>query len=345
MAVRPKIAVVLAGAVAKGAYEAGVVQALARADVEIVRIVAASSGALNGTLLASALRTRQLQRGADLLADVWRDHAGWTDIFHPSLGDLFARRAVSDQSRVRDLLRSRIQPSTPTDAGAINLRLLVAPLDGVAGTIGDHAATTSEAVVDFESADFATAASLERVFTAATASSAFPLVFAPVELDGLGPCVDGGAVNNTPVKWALEGALGASLDGIVVVATTVELRTGAPRPLHGFAYAGHLATMLIGERLYRDLREADRVNVQLGNLAALVDSGVIDRAQLERVLVALDWTRRRPVTIVQIRPVEELPGSSFAGFAEPALRRSYVDSGLARGLEVLAQSGWITVSA
>jgi NTE family protein len=344
MAVRPKIAVVLAGAVAKGAYEAGVVQALARTDVEIVRIVAASSGALNGTLLASAVRTRQLQRGADLLAEVWREHAGWTDIFHPSFGDLVARRAVSDQSRVRELLRSRIPPVVLADADPINLRLLVAPLDGVSGTIGDHAATTSEAVCDFESDDFATAASLERVFATATASSAFPLVFAPVELEGLGPCVDGGAVNNTPVKWALEGTLGASLDAIVVVATTVELRTGTPQALHGFAYAGHLATMLIGERLYRDLREADRVNVQLGNLTTLVDTGVIDRAQLDRVLVALEWTRRRPVTIVQIRPLQELTGSSFAGFAEPALRRSYVDAGLARGLDVLAQTGWLTAS-
>jgi NTE family protein len=336
-----RIAVVLAGAVAKGAFEAGVLQAIARTDAEIVRIVAASSGALNGTMLAAAVRSGELRRGTDTLAELWRDHAEWSDVFHASFRDLLARRAVSDQRRILELLRARIPASEPANTAAINLRLLVASLNGVAGTIGDHAATTFEAVLDFTSADFATAASLEHVFAAATASSAFPLVFAPVTVDGVGPCVDGGAVNNTPVKWALEGTLGASLDAIIVIATSVELHTGGTSELHGLAYAGHLATMLIGERLYRDLHEAEGVNTSLANLAALVDGGVIDRAQLAAVLTALDWGGRRPVQIVQIRPLHELPGSSFAGFVEPALRRGYVDAGLARGLEVLGHLGWI----
>ena len=99
--------------------------------------------------------------------------------------------------------------------------------------------------------------------------------------------------------------------------------------------------MLIGERLYRDLHEAEQTNLALANLAALVDSGAIDGAQLERVLTALAWSRRRPVTIVQIRPQAELPGSSFSGFAEPALRREYLAVGLARGVAVLERVGWI----
>jgi NTE family protein len=341
MAVPLRVAVVLAGAVAKGAFEAGVLQALARTNVNIVRIVAASSGALNGTMLASAVRTRTIARGVELLGELWSQKAGWTDVFHANFRDITARRAVSDSKQVLQLLHDRIPPVDRPDVEDINLRLLVAPLDGVAGTIGDHAATTFESVRDFDGADFATAAKLERVFAAATASSAFPFLFEPVELDDIGPCVDGGAVNNTPVKWALEGTLGASLDAIVVVSTMVELRTAPPAELHGLAYAGHLATMLIGERLYRDLHEAEQVNTQLASLLALVDSGVIDEAQLASVLAALDWSGRRPVKVVQIRPQAELPGSSFSGFVEPALRREYVAAGLARGLDVLQRAGWI----
>ena len=341
MAVPLRVAVVLAGAVAKGAFEAGALQALARTNVNIVRVVAASSGALNGTLLASAVRTRSLQRGTELLAELWRDNAGWTDVFHASFHDITARRAVSDSKQVLHLLRDRIPPVDRSDAEDINLRLLVAPLNGVVGTIGDHPASTFESVRDFESADFATATALERVFAAATASSAFPFLFAPVEVDDIGPCVDGGAVNNTPVKWALEGTLGASLDAIVVIATTLELRTSPPPDLHGLAYAGHLATMLIGERLYRDLHEAEQVNTELASLAALVERGAISAAQLDTVLAALDWSGRRPVKIVQIRPQLDLSGSSFSGFAEPALRQQYLAAGLARGLEVLAAAGWI----
>jgi NTE family protein len=341
MAVPLRVAVVLAGAVAKGAFEAGVLQALARTNVNIVRVVAASSGALNGTMLASAVRTRSVARGVELLGELWSQKAGWTDVFHANFSDITARRAVSDSKQVLQLLRDRIPPVDRPDVEDINLRLLVAPLDGVAGTIGDHAATTFESVRDFDSADFATGAKLERVFAAATASSAFPFLFAPVELDDIGPCVDGGAVNNTPVKWALEGTLGASLDAIVVISTMVELRTAPAVELHGLAYAGHLATMLIGERLYRDLHEAEQVNTQLASLVRLVDSGVIDGAQLASVLTALDWSGRRPVTIVQIRPQADLPGTSFSGFIEPALRTEYLAAGLARGLDVLQRAGWI----
>lgn len=343
MAVPPRIAIVLAGAVAKGAFEAGALQALSRADVEIVRIVAASSGALNGTLLAANVRTDRVAEGADLLAELWRDDAGWRDAFHLSSHELVTRRAVSDSSRILDLMRKRIPPvATGKD---INLRLLVAPLYGKKGMVGQHPATTFEAVRDFASADFATAEALERVFAAATASSAFPFLFAPVQVDDLGPCVDGGAVNNTPVKWALEGVMGASIDAIVVISTTIELRPSVPHTLQGLAYAGHLATMLIGERLYRDLKETETANVQLAKLKALLASGVLDEAQYGQVLAALDWSGRRPAQIIQIRPLKDLPGSSFAGFFDTQLRRDYVDAGVARGVEVLESFGWLKASS
>src|SRR5215468_7254604 len=58
------IAVVLAGAVAKGAFEAGAIRALADADVQVLRVIGASSGALNGTVLAASVARRELQDGA-----------------------------------------------------------------------------------------------------------------------------------------------------------------------------------------------------------------------------------------------------------------------------------------
>ena len=210
MAVPLRVAVVLAGAVAKGAFEAGVLQALARTNVNIVRVVAASSGALNGTLLASAVRKRTVKSDVDLLAELWRDNAGWTDVFHANLSDITERRAVSDSKNVLQLLHDRIPPVDRPDVEDINLRLLVAPLNGVAGTIGDHAATTFESVRDFDSADFATAAKLERVFDRGhERRRRFRSCSRPSTLDDLGPCVDGGAVNNTPIKWALEGTSSA----------------------------------------------------------------------------------------------------------------------------------------
>lgn len=329
-----RIAVVLAGAVAKGAFEAGALQALASRNVQVVRIVAASSGALNGTMLAATVRARDLTGGTTRLVELWRDQAGWTNVFHANFHGIIARQGVSDSSRVLALLRQEIKPVP--DGDDIGLRLLVAPLGGVTGTIGTRPATTYEAMREFTGADFATAASLENVFASALASSAFPLVFSPVEVPDLGPCVDGGAVNNTPVRWALDGTVRDRIDAIVVIGTNPEQRVGPPPAnLHGIELASHLAEMLIGERLYRDLHEAEDVNERLANLDALVAQGVLDRAQLDRVLAAIAWDGWRRVRIIQIRPLEELPGNAFSGFFDEALREQYIAAGIARANAVL----------
>jgi hypothetical protein len=141
------------------------------------------------------------------------------------------------------------------------------------------------------------------------------------------------------MKWALDGAIGAQVDAIVVVATSVERRIEAP-DLTGVGLVGHLADMLIEERLYRDLREAEQVNDGLVQLEALVAQGVLDGAQLGRVKGAIGWGRRRPVPVIQIRPSTELRGSAFSGFFQADIRSEHLDAGFVRGLEVLGGRGW-----
>jgi len=336
-----KIAVVLGGAVAKGAFEAGVIRALARADVDIVRIVATSSGALNGAVLASAVRTRDPVAGAETLARLWRDHAEWSEVFRVSFRDILKRDGMSDQKPLLALLRDHVPPSQPDDPAPVNLRLIVAALCGCNGKIGERPATTYESVRDFHSDDFASAAGLEGVFTAAIASAAFPLVFAPVQIPGVGPCVDGGAVNNTPVKQALQGTLGAELDAVVVISTSVEQHTEPPDDLNGFTpLVGHIANMLVEERLYRDLRHAERVNAKIAGLDQLAQDGTLTLQQLADIKRVLGWTTRRVVQVIPIRPNSMLPGSAFAGFFSADLRNEYLDAGYLRGLEVLGGLGW-----
>lgn len=338
---RPRtVALVLAGAVAQGAFEVGAIRALARTDVHVARIVAASSGALNGTVLAAGLRRRDPVDGGEILAELWRDHAAWNEVFHASFRDVWKRDGMSDQKRLLELLRQHVRPSQPLDPAPVNLRLIVAALRGCQGAIGSRPATTFESVRDFTSEDFATADGLERVFTSAVASAAFPLVFAPVEIDGIGPCCDGGAVNNTPMKWALDGPLGAEIDAIIVVATSVEHRTQTPDLAGLGSMAGHLAGMLIEERLYRDLREAAQTNAGLSALHQMVTDGKLTPALLAEIKQALGLADRRAVEIVTIRPSRELPGNAFAGFFDATLRRTYLDIGYERGLEVLGGLGW-----
>lgn len=339
------IAVVLAGAVAKGAFEAGVIQALVRTDVRIARIVAASSGALTGAVLAAAVRTGDLIGGADRIAEIWRERAEWNEVFHLSVREIIRRNGLSDHKRVRALLGGSVAPSQPARPQPVNLRIVLGALGGRDGEIASRgerrAATTFEAVRDFETDDFATQDRLDEVITTAVASAAFPVVFAPVDVPGIGRSIDGGCVNNTPLKWALDGALGAELDAVVVIGTSVERRTAPPGELTGLTpLVSHLAEMLIDERLYRDLREAEQVNTQLANLQQLVRDGRLDAGQLDAVVRALGWSKRRRIEIVAIRPDRPLEGNAFGAFFDAKRRAAYVKAGFERGLDVLAELRW-----
>jgi hypothetical protein len=213
----------------------------------------------------------------------------------------------------------------------IDLRIVVTPLRGAAGKIGNDPATTYETTFRFTGRHFESQEGLDQVFRAAAASSSFPGAFAPFDLGpDVGPCVDGGSVNNTPVKYALDGA---SVDSIVVIGATVEnAPAGSFDSLSGTDLAGHVADILINERLYRDLREAESVNTGLRNL----DDLGLPPDTLVRVKTAIGWSLRRPISIVQVRPLAPLPGNSFSGFVSTSLREQYVALGEQRAREVLA---------
>jgi NTE family protein len=313
-----KIAVILAGAVAKGAFEAGVLDVVARRKVQIVRIVGASSGSLNATLLASGVCGGDVPDAATKLVRVWEDEATLTHVFDLNLRDVAQIRGFSDQDKLLRLLSSNIQARKALSP--VGLRIVAASLHGSPGKIGTAPATTYERVFKFDERDFEAPEGLQRVFAAAAASASFPVAFAPFDPGGgVGPCVDGGTVNNTPIKYALEGD---GIDALVVVAPTVQVFT-APPDLRGLNLAGHLADMLINERLYRDLRQAEDVNQGLKKLAALG----LPPATLDNVKAAIGWTKRKDLEIVSIRPREPLDGNSFSGFKSQELRKKYVAKG------------------
>jgi NTE family protein len=328
-----RVAVILAGAVAKGAFEAGALKVLAErlsaTGGRIVRIVASSSGALNATLLAAAVHDGNVPEATADLRRLWVSEGGLFHAFHLNWGDFFALKGVSDQRNILRLLSSHVKPRASGEE--IDLRIIVASLRGVAGNIGGDAATTYETVLRFTRSHFESQEGLDEVFRAAAASSSLPGAFAPFDLGPhVGPCIDGGAANNTPVKHALENA---DVDSVILIGATVEnAQPGAFDGLSGSSLAGHVVDILINERLYRDLRQAERVNEGLRNLDAL---GLAPET-LARVKTAIGWSLRRSISIVRVRPLAPLPGDSFAGFVSTSLREQYVALGEQRAREVLA---------
>jgi NTE family protein len=316
-------ALILAGAVTQGAFEAGALQVLVRHGIAPARVVGASSGALNGVVLAAGLRAGQPVAAADRLATLWRDRASFFQVFAPSLSSLLSMEGLSSSDRVLDLLREEVRPCRSPRA-EVELRVVVTALAGTEGSVGGAPATCFERAVTFTGSDFDSAEGLERIFRTVAASAAFPGVFEPVVLAGLGPCVDGGVVDNTPVKLALEGGEARRVFAVVASPLCAPRELDLPR----LGLLGHLADALVSERLYRDLREALLINERLRQLDRLVASGVLAPEALEAVKQATGLSGKVSFDLQQIRPAEPLPGNPFSGFFDAALRGQLVDLGL-----------------
>jgi predicted acylesterase/phospholipase RssA len=293
----------------------------ARLGLDIRRIAAASSGAVNGAFLASRLRDGSEAAAMPLLEELWIELGEFGRVFDVSPRALAARRGVSTSKKVRRLLETYIPPRAGTRP--IDLAIVVTNLDGDVDVVGTDLATTYECCLHFTGDVFDDAGRLDRLYDAVVASAAFPVAFEPAEIQ-LGArhvrCVDGGAVNDTPIKYAL--GPGADIERVVVVASFPRVQK-APPMLSGMALASHLGDVLVGERLFRDIREAHEVNRALRAL----ERALPIQSLRGRALRALGWENKRVVQMLEIRPAEELDGDAFAGFFSKRLREDYVAAG------------------
>jgi len=314
-------ALILAGGVAKGAFEAGVIQRLVEAGVRIDRIVAASSGALNGTFLAAAIHAGREREAAESLPELWLERASYKRVFDIDVAAAARLRGLSSSDRLIDLMREQVGPMAVGDGGGkIKLSVVIAVIAGVPAMIAGQPATSFERVLTFDGDAFDSEEQRELIYRATAASAAFPVIFEPVDVPGVGPSYDGGVVNDTPVELAMQ--YGA--DRIIVVSPYPQVVKVKETPT-GAAGVAHLADILIHERLYRDLRDAEAVNEKLERLDGLVRAGTLTPAQLDAVKQVTGW--RRKIELTYIRPDVDLPGSAFGGFFSRSLRQGYIESG------------------
>ena len=138
-------------------------------------------------------------------------------------------------------------------------------------------------------------------------------------------------MNNTPVKHAVE--LGAERIIVIAPSPAVAGKLGTPS---GVALVGQLADILLGERLYRDLRDAARVNEVLGKLDRLAQDGWLNADQHRAVRNVLGW--RRHLELICIRPESELPGHAFSGLFDRCLREEYIAAGREAACSALSSS-------
>lgn len=334
------VALILTGAVTRGAFEAGVLKVLADRGVVVRQILAASSGALNGTAYAAGVRSRREAVLANRLVDLWLNSGDLCSILNVRLGALLRGRGVSDQKKLLELFRRYVTPSDIPFPAPIGLHIFVAPLRGVEAAIGPWPATTYVSAVSFQDEDFDTSGGLEEVFTAATASSAFPGIFTPVDVPGLGPCVDGGFVNGTPLRDIRSLALGATVDTLFIVAPTPLHADESQRDYAGLGILGHVIDMLFTEHAHADMHDVHWTNTALLGLEDLARERGWGAAEITDIKAAMGLQDRRVLELVTIRPRVLLPGGIFSGLTSKETRRCYVQLGMERATEVLDSLGW-----
>ena len=219
-----KTALVFSGGGSLGAVQVGMLQALSRAPLDVDMVVGASVGALNGAFYAAD----PTPAGADQLARLWRGMhrrdvfplSMWTGLKALLLGRDHLVEARALQTIIDQSLRlGRIEEA--------RVPLHILATDVLSG---------DELLL-----------SRGPINTALLASTAIPVVFPQVRIDG--HClIDGGVSSNTPIASAM--ALGAQR--IVVLPTGMSCALREP-PRNMAALALHVMSLLNMRQLDRDV--------------------------------------------------------------------------------------------
>lgn len=221
---RAKTALVLSGGGSLGAVQVGMLLALSTAQLSIDMVVGASVGALNGAFFADD----PTPAGVERLAGLWRSLRR-KDVFPLSLlaglKALVFRRDHLVESRALHRIVQRVLHMQRIEQARIPLHVMATDV-------------LSGADVQLSSGDIA---------AALMASTAIPVVFPSVEIDG-NHLVDGAVANNTPIANAV--ALGA--ERILVLPTGTSCAMQDP-PRNMAALALHVLGLQHMRRLDRDV--------------------------------------------------------------------------------------------
>jgi NTE family protein len=318
-------ALVLPGAGARGAYQVGVLKAIAsilpeRAPNPFSVICGTSAGAINAAVLAG--RAANFERAVDDMEHVWGNFSAaqvyradnWTMLktsLHwlaaATLGGLGVRNpaALLDNAPLRELLTQVVR------FDGIRRAIEQGHLDAIAVTASAYA--TARSVTFFQGRPELTSWTRVRRIGRATrltidhlmASAAVPFVFPPVQIGGefYG---DGSMRHRAPLSPAIH--LGA--DRMLVVGVRderpdAEPPVGATAERPTFAHlAGYMLDTLFMDGLYTDLERLSRTNRILEQLGSTKLSGTLGALRPLHTLVIVPHQDIRSVAAEHAR---ELP--------------------------------------
>lgn len=290
-----RVAVVVAGAGARGGYEAGALSVLIPRlhdmGVTISMYVGTSAGAINATLFAAFSHLPPVDQAQRAL-DVWRQMKV-SEVFEspvvtsPGVALRFLGQTLGvPGARLTGLLDTGpLRRKTET---AIDWKQLRSNIDhqaltlAVVATSGDNSRTVvfvdrpieagplppsdDSRPIDYVRADIGPAHVL--------ASSAIPIAFPPIQIPGHGWYLDGGVRLNAPLKPVI--SLGA--DALVAVAThPLEEPAPPPQPDPAPPDVDDMVVQLIDtvlvDRMVEDARTLGKINTLIGPVKAVTRGG------------------------------------------------------------------------
>ncbi len=314
-------ALVLSGGGARGAYQIGIIETLLEHDIRPSLVAGSSIGAFNGGLLAEALL-----QDDDILA-TFQDisHQAWDELseiikfnFHgfcrtfPNIKNI---SSILDPSILCNVLRSNF------------------PVDRVLSDYKDcHLFVTATNLTEKKSLIFDNMANIQ-VRKAILASMTFPAAFPAMKM-GDDFYIDGGALNNTPLKEViLQGAKRI----FVVILRPPEVFETAKEYSLGDIYEQTLPAyqvlldfydMATAHLMYGDLKKAEKINKLIKIINKYYDS--LDSEFLEELknLFGLEnYRKKKVIKIIKIYPKKELDPPGTVGFADQEAIRNLIGKG------------------
>lgn len=308
-----KVAVVLSGGGAKGAYEAGALSTIVRRTQDIHVMTGASIGAINAAVFAWEYeRTGDMISAAETVKSIWSELDGLFKfsflriIFEVLRSYLTTSSPVNFPSLVDNTkIQNKLKELIPDDVKISDIKRIELAINATCLTEGKTVSFTRD--------------NDAYLYEAVLASSCLPLIFEAQPIDG-GFYVDGGVFNNTPLRDAL---VAQATDVFVVELKPqskdlyMETIQDSTRFDSIYQVGSRMIELITDKIMYEDLKNAKKINDIIDVIMALENTGA--NAQIvQNLKKSIGYKKngqiKRHVNFYEIAPSERLDPPGTLGF-------------------------------